>query len=70
MFVWDVFISMVLIFTCIATPLRIAFEQLEPSSSAAFIDIVVDLMFLLDMIIIFNKAYFDEKVFKLVSVRS
>ena len=37
---------------------------------SAFIDIVVDLMFLLDMIIIFNKAYFDEKVFKLVSVRS
>ena len=69
-FGWDIFINLLLVFTCIATPVRIAFESIKPSTSALVTDIVIDSMFFIDMIIIFNKAYFDEKAFKLVSDRA
>lgn len=59
-----------LVFTCVATPVRIAFESVEPSTTALVTDIVIDSLFFIDMIIIFNKAYFDQKAFKLVSDRA
>lgn len=69
-FIWDIFINLLLVVTCIATPVRIAFESIEPSLTAVTTDVLVDTMFFFDMVIIFNRAYFDEKVFKLVSDRT
>ena len=56
---WDIFISLILIFTCIITPYRIAFFD-QDSSGWAFANYFVDFMFLADILIIFNSAQSDE----------
>ena len=61
---WDIWITFVLLFTCIILPARIAF--IKPLEAAHTIQIwivintVLDLFFLVDMIIIFNSAYYDN----------
>jgi hypothetical protein len=61
---WDLFITIVLIFTCIETPWRISFvessneEDLYNELSLA--SIIVDTLFFIDILIIFNCAYYDE----------
>jgi hypothetical protein len=50
---------LILIFTCAVTPYRLAFfvdEDLEWE----IINGVVDLIFFVDMLLIFNTAYYDE----------
>ena len=64
---WDIFIAMVLIFSCFVTPYRVALIQ-EDTSAWSFTNTVVDLLFLLDILIIFNSAYFDDD-FKLIQNR-
>ena len=62
---WDLFITMILLLSCIVTPWRIAFADLKK------IDInepvgweianqVIDFLFAIDIIIIFNSAFHDE----------
>lgn len=64
---WDFFITFNLLFACLVTPCRIAFVEVEarPWNIANY---VVDFMFLLDIINIFNSAYYDED-FNLVTSR-
>lgn len=57
---WDVFVSIVLIFTCIVTPYNIALND-NPSLGWDISNHVIDGLFLLDIIIIFNTAYYDEE---------
>ena len=60
---WDFYITLVLIFTCIETPLRISVLELEDRDSLHNWKIVsnfVDCMFFFDIILIFNTAYYDE----------
>lgn len=56
---WDMFITVVLLWTCITTPARIAFVE-DDTPFWAFIKWAVDFMFLIDIIIIFNSAVQDE----------
>ena len=57
---WDMLVTIVLLYSCIATPVQIAlYEELGPTP--ATINAVVDCLFLLDIIIIFNSGYIDEK---------
>ena len=49
----------VLIFACLVTPCRIAFVENE-TPTWILINQISDFMFLLDIIIIFNSAYYDE----------
>jgi len=42
--------------------LKIAFERLEESDFSITLDYVVDLLFLLDILVVFNTAYYDEDV--------
>lgn len=62
---WDLFMTLVLIITCIQTPLNIAFEDLDNSSPDNFsliLDYIIDFLFLVDIIVIFNSAFYDEDV--------
>lgn len=54
---WDLFITLVLLFTCIMTPLDIAFSKAGESN---LLSDITDLFFLIDIIIIFNSAYYDD----------
>ena len=56
---WDIFISLVLIFTCIVTPYRIALVE-NDTVGWTVSNYTIDGFFVIDMIIIFNTAYYDE----------
>ena len=56
---WDVFITVILIITCVIAPWRIAF-QVE-STEITVISGIIDFTFFIDMIIIFNSAYYNDE---------
>ena len=56
---WDLFITLVLFFTCLVTPARLAFVE-KDEGAWIYINHFINLMFLFDMIIIFCSAYYDE----------
>jgi len=58
--VWDLFITLVLFFSCIETPYRIAFVK-EDGSLGLLIGYSVDLMFFIDIILTFNSAIEDNR---------
>ena len=64
---WDLFVSLVLIFTCAVTPFRLAFIE-KDNFEWEVINNIVDFCFFIDMILIFNTAYYDED-FKMVQHR-
>lgn len=64
---WDIYIALVLIFTSLVTPYRIALVEVD-NFEWNIINNTVDIMFLIDIIIIFNSAYEDED-FNLIDVR-
>ena len=64
---WDIFIAMVLVFSCLVTPYRVALVE-EDTAAWKSLNSVVDILFLFDILIIFNSAYFDED-FKLIQNR-
>jgi hypothetical protein len=57
--VWDVFSILVLLFTCLVGPCRLAFTE-EDDAIWSVINYTVDFVFLIDIIIIFNTAFLDE----------
>lgn len=63
---WDIWITVVLLITCIILPLRIAFTKPQENDFTAHVWLTVnslfDLSFLIDMVIIFNSAYYDYDV--------
>ena len=65
---WDLFITLVLVYTCVATPARIAFST-EDTVGWATVRWLVDFFFLVDIIIIFFSAYQDED-FKTIDNRN
>ena len=56
---WDLFITLVLLFSCCVTPYRLAFIEVE-SQKWMTINYVIDSLFFTDIIIIFNSAYNDD----------
>ena len=61
---WDLGITIVLLVACILTPLSIAFEVNEKNhwSGMKIAETIIDILFLMDMIIIFNSAYYKNDV--------
>lgn len=57
---WNLFVTTILVFTCIMTPFNIAFYPDRISDTWRFINYLVDFIFLADIIIIFNTGYVDE----------
>ena len=64
---WDIFIAVVLITSCMLTPIELAFFM-NKTDSWNITNIIIDIMFLLDILIIFNTAYYDDD-FKLIEDR-
>jgi len=64
---WDLFITLILVFTCFVTPFKIAFLD-NDSPAWMLTDNMVDIMFFLDILIIFNSPYYNED-FKLIDNR-
>jgi hypothetical protein len=56
---WEMMISVVLIFTAVTTPLRLAFSESDDSTWTA-VNNIVDALFGLDIIICFFTAYEDD----------
>jgi maltodextrin utilization protein YvdJ len=57
---WDLLMTIVLLTACITTPLEIAFTHDSSVSVENPLSLVIDILFLVDMILIFNTAYYDE----------
>lgn len=55
---WDPFVVVLLFGNCIMMPYMIAFDSKDMSLHV--ISSIIDLLFLTDIIIIFNTAYYDE----------
>ena len=53
--------TMILLTTCFKTPYDIAFNN-DPPMWNKIIDYVIDFLFLLDIIIIFNTAFYDDDI--------
>lgn len=56
---WDGINSLVLILTCFVTPIRLAFYS-HDELIWYIINYMIDFLFLADIIIIFNTAYYDD----------
>ena len=56
---WDLIVSVILIFTCVITPFRLAFVE-KDSIEWIWVNYTIDIIFAIDMLIIFNTAYTDE----------
>ena len=52
--------TLALIVTCVQTPLSIAFQDRQ-TESQKLLDDIIDLLFFLDIIVIFNSAFYDEE---------
>ena len=57
---WDLFISIILIFTCFVTPVRISFGENDTKEWTITL-LSMDIMFFIDMLIIFNSSYYNEE---------
>ena len=55
---WDIFITVVLVYTCFATPWEICFEN--DSTVMVIVNIVIDVFFLIDLILTFLTAYHTD----------
>lgn len=60
--VWDLFMTIILLTSCVVTPYEIAFENdiSEHISGIQIFDWSMDILFLIDMIVIFNSAKYTE----------
>lgn len=56
---WDIFVMVILVFSCLTIPYRVAFVK-EDTREWEFVNNGVDICFFIDIIIIFNTAYFDD----------
>lgn len=65
---WDLFITVILLVTCILTPYNIAFSGIEQDISMFIISLLIDVFFFFDILIIFNTAYYDDE-FRIVEDR-
>ena len=61
---WSMFITVILLYTCIMTPYDLAFDDGVMYSSSWWTDKVIDLLFFTDMIIVFNTFYTCEETFE------
>lgn len=56
---WDNLITILLIFTCVITPYRIAFESVD-TLGWSITNYTIDFLFLIDIFLNFNTAFYDD----------
>jgi CRP-like cAMP-binding protein len=57
---WNLFIGLLIIYTCIVTPFTLSFYDISSASPLYKIDIFIDVCFILDLISNLNLAYYDH----------
>ena len=65
---WDLFITIILLISCITTPFRIAFGGIEDPLEWVIINATIDILFLIDIFVNFFSAYYDAE-FQIVEDR-
>jgi len=65
---WDLYITLILLVSCITTPWRIAFGEDKDPTEWIVINYFIDSMFLIDIFVIFNSAFHDDD-FEIVECR-
>ena len=65
---WDLFITMILLTSCLTTPFRIAFGEIKDPVEWVIINNFIDVMFFVDIMVIFNSAFHDSE-FRIVEDR-
>jgi hypothetical protein len=55
---WDIYVTVILITTCVYTPYAISFDFNSPTMF--FVDKFIDVCFFIDMLIMFNTVYSNE----------
>lgn len=59
---WDIFMTLILILSCLTTPLLLAFTpELDSDSELVWLitNIIIDVLFLIDICVTFNTAIYD-----------
>ena len=59
---WQILITLILIFACCLAPFRIAFEK-DEESNWGVVTLIIDFLFSMDILIIFNSAAYDDDLF-------
>lgn len=57
---WNVFIMVILIISCFLTPYQLAFYSEKIPEDSRILNLFIEVMFILDIFVIFNSAYQDE----------
>ena len=61
--------TVILICSCIITPYRIAFGPIIDDPTWTGVSYLIDSLFFLDMLVMFNSSYYDDE-FHIVELRS
>ena len=64
---WDMLLTIILVFTCMVTPYRIAFVEFD-DEVWTILNTTIDLMFAVDMMLCFLTAFYTEE-FELIEDR-
>ena len=64
---WDMLLTIILVFTCMVTPYRIAFVEYD-DEVWTILNTTIDLMFAVDMVLCFLTAFYTEE-FELIEDR-
>ena len=59
--IWDGYLSFWLLYSCIVTPINLAFFSPEPGDALFVIDMIIDFSFLIDVILNFHTGYYDKE---------
>jgi len=59
---WDLFMTLILVITCILTPYNIAFYSGNEPPGLKYTILSIDILFLLDIVIIFNTVIYNEEM--------
>ena len=59
---WDPLMTIILLIACITTPIELAFEIDSENTTDSILSYFIDLMFMIDIILIFFTAFYDEEM--------
>ena len=66
---WNSYITLVLLFTAIVAPIKVAFVE-DETQIWHFINFIVDFSFLIDILVTFNSAFINEETLMIVDNRN
>lgn len=59
--IWDAYLSLWLLYSCIVTPINLAFFDPEPGEPLFIVDMIIDFSFLFDVFLNFHTAFYDKE---------